>query len=84
MVQSINRAVTEKNKTIVSIDLQLYFKCMQMRENLDIRNNHIFRLSELHIVFPMIKVLGKYIENSGMIDYLSKLVFMAKPPKVKL
>lgn len=55
-----------------------------MRENLDIRNNHIFRLSELHIVFPMIKVLGKYIENSGLIDYLLKLVFMAKPPKVKL
>ena len=39
---------------------------MQMRENPDIRNNYIFRLGELHIVFAMIKVLGKYIENIGL------------------
>ena len=37
-----------------------------MKENLDIRNNHILRLGELHIVFAMVKALGKYIENSGL------------------
>ena len=39
---------------------------MQMRENPDICNNYIFRLGELHIFFAMVKVLGKYIENSGL------------------
>ena len=37
-----------------------------MGENLDIRNNHILRLGELHIAFAMIKALGRYIENSGL------------------
>ena len=66
IVQGINIAVTEKNKTIVSFDLQLHSKCMLMIENPDICNNYIFRLGELHIVFAMIKILGKYIENSGL------------------
>ena len=30
IVQGINVAVTEKNKTIVSLGLQLYSKCMQI------------------------------------------------------
>ena len=51
--------------TIVSLDLQLLLKCMQMRENPNIQNNSIFRLDELHDVFIIIKMLGKYIENSG-------------------
>ena len=66
IVQGINIAVTKKNKTIVSLDLQLHSKCMQIIENPDICNNYIFRLGELHIVFAMIKILGKYIENSGL------------------
>ena len=56
IVQGINIAVTETNKTIVSLDFQLYSKCMQMRENLDIPNNYIFRLGNLHIVFVNILV----------------------------
>ena len=39
---------------------------MQTRENPDIHNNYIFRQAKLRIVFAMIKVLGKYIENSGL------------------
>ena len=39
---------------------------MQMRENPDIPSNYIFQPGELHTVFAIIKVLGKYIEKSGL------------------
>ena len=39
---------------------------MQLREKNDILENFIFRLGELHIVFAMLKVLGKYIVDSGI------------------
>ena len=55
-------------KTIVTSDLQLYGKCMRMTDNPVIRDNFIFRLGELHIVFAMLKVLGKYIIDSGVDD----------------
>jgi len=37
-----------------------------MREDKDIFNNFVFRLGELHIVFAMLKVLGKFIDGSGI------------------
>ena len=64
IVQGINIAFTKKSKTIVLLDLELYSKCMQMREIPDIHNNFIFQLGELHVLFTMIKVLGKYTEDS--------------------
>ena len=45
--QDINIAITGKCKTIVTLDLQLYAKCMQMRENQFIKDNFVFRLGEL-------------------------------------
>ena len=42
ITQGINVAVTGKKKTIVTLDLQLYSKCMQMRQNDEIKNNFIF------------------------------------------
>lgn len=39
---------------------------MQLREKDYIRQNFIFRLGELHVVFAMIKVIGKYISESGI------------------
>ena len=66
IVQEINVEVTGENKTIVSLDLQLYSKCMQLRERKEIRDQFIFRLGELHIVFAMLKVIGKYIDQSGI------------------
>ena len=38
---------------------------MQMTDDRVIRDNFIFRLGELHIVFAMLKVLGKYIIDNG-------------------
>ena len=66
LVQGINIQTSQKLKTIVTLDLQLYSKCMQLREKNEIYSNFVFRLGELHIVFAMLKVIGKYIENSGI------------------
>ena len=66
IVQGINVSVTNSRKTIVTLDLQLYSKCMQMRDDKDIFDNFIFRLGELHVVFAMLKVLGKMINGSGI------------------
>ena len=66
IVQGINAAVFPGQKTIVSLDLQLYVKCMQLREKDNISKHFVFRLGELHIVFAMLKVIGKYIDESGL------------------
>ena len=67
-VQGIVTSTTPNLKTIVTLDLQLYDKCMRMTDNPVIRDNFIFRLGELHIVFAMLKVLGKYIIDSDLDD----------------
>ena len=50
----------------MTLDLQLYAKCMELRSSNEIKDSFIFRLGELHIVFPFLKVLGKYINCSGL------------------
>ena len=37
-----------------------------MHSKNEIKDNFIFRLGELHIVFAFLKVLGKYINYSGL------------------
>ena len=59
--QGIHMKVSPNKKTIVSLDLQLYDKCMELCSKNEIKDNFIFRLEELHIVFVFLKVLGKYI-----------------------
>ena len=39
---------------------------MQLWSDREIHDNFVFRLGELHIVFAMLKVLGKYIDGSGL------------------
>lgn len=65
-VQGINTSITADKKTIVTLDLQLYVKCMELRSKDEIKDNFIFRLGELHVVFAYLKVLGKYINGSGL------------------
>ena len=48
------------------MDLQLYAKSMQLKSKEGINSNFVFRLGELHVVFAFLKVVGKYIENSGL------------------
>ena len=55
-----------ETKTFVSCDLQLYNKCLQLKSNDAIHDNFVFRMGELHCVFAILKVMGKYIENSGL------------------
>lgn len=63
--QNISKS-THKCKTVVSLDLQLYSKVLQLKGKEEINNNFIFRLGELHVVFAFLKVIGKFIENSGL------------------
>ena len=70
ITQGINVAVTSEKKTIVTLDLQLYSKCMQMCQNDEIKNIFIFRLGKLHVVFAYLKVLGKYVLGSGIEEIL--------------
>ena len=60
--QNLNATVSSAEKTIVSIDLQLYSKCIQLQSNLEISEQFIFRMGELHIVFATLKTLGKIID----------------------
>ena len=39
---------------------------MQLNSKNEICKNFVFRLGELHIIFAYLKVIGKYIENSGL------------------
>ena len=67
-VQGIATSTIPNLKAVVTLDLQLYDKCMQMTDDSVIRDNFIFPLGELHIVFARLKVLGKYIIDSGLDD----------------
>ena len=58
IVQGINVATTPDNKTIISLDLQLYTKCIQLQSKDEINVNFIFRMGKLHVMFAMFKVLG--------------------------
>ena len=66
IVQGINVEVTGERKSIVSLDLQLYSKSMQLRSKEEILKDFVFQLGELHIVFSILKVMGKCIEESGL------------------
>ena len=64
--QGINMKSSPDKKSIVTLDLQLYAKCMELRSKNEIKDNFIFRLGELYIVLAFLKVLVKYINCSGL------------------
>ena len=66
VIQDINIEVTGERKNIISLDLQLYSKYMQLRSRHENHEEFVFRLGERHTVFAMLKVIGKYIEESGL------------------
>ena len=66
VVQGINVATNADHKTIILMDLQLYAKCIKLRDNESIRSQFVFRLGELHILFAMLKVIGKSINFSDL------------------
>ena len=64
--QGISTSLTPGKRTIITLDLQLYIKAMQLSSKEEISKNYIFRIGELHAVFAMSKAIGRYIENSGL------------------
>ena len=61
-----NVNIGQSLKTIISLDLQLYMKWIQLQSIGNINQNFIFRMGELYIVFCTMKVLGKIIDASGL------------------
>ena len=57
IVQNINIICALQEKTIVSLDMQLCAKCIQLQSKKEISNNFLFWL---------FKALGRYINNSGL------------------
>ena len=66
LCQDISTSITPTTKTIITLDLQLYIKAIQLSSKDEISKNYIFRIGELHAVFAMSKAIGRYISNSGL------------------
>ena len=64
-VQKINALLAPGTKTIVTIDLQLYSKALQLESNSEI-DNFVIRLGESHVVFTTFKMLGKINDGSDL------------------
>ena len=64
--QGISTSITPGKKTIITLDLQLYIKAIQLSSKAEICTNYIFRIGELHTVFAMSKAVGRITENSGL------------------
>ena len=62
----LNVNIGQTSKTIISFDLQLYMKCIQLQSIGNINPHFIFRMGELHTVFCTMNVLGKVIDASGL------------------
>ena len=66
VVQKLTNKLSPDRKTVVSFDLQLYAKCVQLQSRVSVAKDFVFRMSEPHTVFAMLKCLGKYIDSSGL------------------
>ena len=64
--EKLNKELSNGSKTVISFDLQLYAKAFRLQVKPDIRDNYVFRIGELHVVFTSLKVLGKLINGSGL------------------
>ena len=54
-------------RTVITLDLQLYIKYIQLQEEgEEIRGKFIFCMGELHTLFSMFRAVGKYIDESGL------------------
>ena len=53
-------------KMIATFDLQLYIKVIQLQKKVGTKSNFVFRMGGLHVVFCVLKVVGKVIHASGL------------------
>ena len=68
IVQNTNITCTPQKKTIASLDIKLYAKCIQLQSKRKMSNNFLFRFGELYVVFTVLKILRKYINKKGLDD----------------
>ena len=61
----VRTVVSPGGKTIITLDLQLYSKCIELQSKKEVSAKFVFRIGELHVVFAFLKAIGKYISNSG-------------------
>ena len=59
-------STSSSGKTVITLDLQLYSKCVQLQAREEISSKFVFRMGELHVVFAALKCIGKFIDNSGL------------------
>ena len=64
--EKLRRKIFKDNKTIISFNLQLYIKTIRLQERNDIKELFVFRMGELHVVFCVLKAIGKFIYGSGL------------------
>ena len=64
--EKLRKKIFKAGKTIISFDLQLYIKTIRLQERNDIKDSFVFRMGELHVVFCVLKVIGKLIDGSGL------------------
>ena len=53
--EKLRQCVWSDGKTVISFDLQLYIKAIRLQQKPDIRDNFVFRMGELHVVFCTLK-----------------------------
>ena len=70
--EKLRRKIFKDDKTIISFDLQLYIKAIWLQERNDIKDSFVFRMGELHVVFCVLKVIGKLIDGSGLDQAFNK------------
>ena len=64
--EKLRQCVWSDGKRVISFDLQLYMKAIRLQQKPDIRDNFVFRIGELYLVFCALKVLVKLIYGSGL------------------
>lgn len=64
--KNVSNILFPDGKTIISFDLQLYIKAVKLQVKPDVKAGYVFRMGELHVVFCVLKVLGKMIDGSGL------------------
>ena len=59
LCQNISAVPYPGGKTIISLDLQLYSKAIQLQSQDEINRNFVSHTRELHVVFAFLHAIGK-------------------------
>ena len=57
------------------MDLQIYAKCIKLKDNESIRSQLVFILWKIHILFAMIEVIGENVILVALMKYYLKPIF---------